>query len=176
MFLLSHQCFLSLLQSKDTTDSRSRGASNTSNRGGRGGTDRYGVRSGAAYFTSNGIAYLHISLVFVLVELGNFYILMNLFLLYVSLFVFCFQESGPLQSKPAYKKENGTHGYAGSSSSAAGVVANNMNQRPPFYRLLLLKLRSSYKKGVQQVHINLSLTKVLSFLNLVTLVLNSHFG
>ncbi|KAH9797621.1 RNA polymerase II degradation factor-like protein (DUF1296) [Citrus sinensis] len=46
---------------------------------------------------------------------------------------FTSNESGTLQSKPAYKKENGTHGYAGSSSSAAGVVANNMNQRPPFY-------------------------------------------
>lgn len=93
MLLLSHQCFQSLLQNKDTTDSRSRGASNTSSRGGRGGTDRYGVRGGAAYFSPNGMGtllcmFLHNSRVFVLLELGNFYILINLFLLSAFFFFF----------------------------------------------------------------------------------------
>ncbi|KAL5839173.1 hypothetical protein ACOSQ4_011781 [Xanthoceras sorbifolium] len=78
---------------KDSTESRSRGASNTSNRGGRGGADRYAGRGGSFQFGSN--------------------------------------DSGSLHSKPAYKKENGTHGYAGSSSTASSMVANNMNWRPP---------------------------------------------
>lgn len=43
-----------LLQNKDSTDSRFRGASNASNRGGRGGADRYGGRGGSAQFGSNG--------------------------------------------------------------------------------------------------------------------------
>lgn len=46
-------------------------------------------------------------------------------------------ESGTLHNKPAYNKENGTHGNAGSSSAAPGMVANNMNQHPPSQRLVL---------------------------------------
>ncbi|XP_031284503.1 GBF-interacting protein 1-like [Pistacia vera] len=75
---------------KDTPDSRSRGAGN-SNRGGRGGADRYSGRGGSAQFGSS--------------------------------------EPGSLHGKPTYKKENGTYGYAGSSSSATGMVANS--RRPP---------------------------------------------
>ncbi|KAK1556480.1 hypothetical protein Q3G72_005643 [Acer saccharum] len=82
-------------ENKDSTDFRSRGASNTSNRGGRSGADRYAGRGGSSHFGSN--------------------------------------ESGSLHSKPAYKKENGTHGYAGSTSSASSAVANNWNQRPPYH-------------------------------------------
>ncbi|PPD84081.1 hypothetical protein GOBAR_DD18999 [Gossypium barbadense] len=40
-------------------------------------------------------------------------------------------ESGPFHGKPAQKRENGTHAYAGSSSSASVVQGNNMNRRPP---------------------------------------------
>lgn len=49
-----------LIQSKDTTDSRPRGANNnSSSRGGgggvRGGADRYAGRGGAAQFNSSGM-------------------------------------------------------------------------------------------------------------------------
>lgn len=46
---------LSLHQNKDTTDSRSRGANNSSNRGGRGGAERYLGRGGSNQFSSNGM-------------------------------------------------------------------------------------------------------------------------
>ncbi len=44
-----------MLQNKDTTDSRSRGANNASNRGGKGGADRYVGRGGSNQFTSTGM-------------------------------------------------------------------------------------------------------------------------
>ncbi|KAG2689090.1 hypothetical protein I3843_09G122800 [Carya illinoinensis] len=44
-----------------------------------------------------------------------------------------FTESGSLHGKPAYKKENGTHAYAGSSPSASSMAGNNMSRRPPLY-------------------------------------------
>ncbi|KAJ4703786.1 GBF-interacting protein 1-like [Melia azedarach] len=43
-------------ENKDTTDYRSR-AGNTSNRGGRVGTDRYGGRGGSSHFSSNGSSF-----------------------------------------------------------------------------------------------------------------------
>lgn len=46
-------------------------------------------------------------------------------------------ESGAFHAKSAYKKENGTHAYVGSSSSASAVAGNNLSRRPPSYRLLL---------------------------------------
>ncbi|XP_030480450.2 uncharacterized protein LOC115697538 isoform X1 [Cannabis sativa] len=44
---------------------------------------------------------------------------------------FSSNDSGAYHGKPAYKKENGSHGYLGSSSSASGVTGNNTNRRPP---------------------------------------------
>ncbi|KAL1169646.1 hypothetical protein V6Z11_A05G160700 [Gossypium hirsutum] len=79
-------------ESKDTVDSRSRGANNLGSRGGRSGSDRYMGRGGSSDYSSN--------------------------------------ESGPFHGKPAQKRENGTHAYAGSSSSASGQ-GNNMNRRLP---------------------------------------------
>ncbi|CAL5410084.1 unnamed protein product [Camellia sinensis] len=46
-------------ENKDTTESRSRGVSNTSNRGGRGGTDRYVGRGGSTQFSSYESGALH---------------------------------------------------------------------------------------------------------------------
>ena len=46
---------LFLFQSKDTVDSRSRGANNLGSRGGRSGSDRYIGRGGSSHYTSNGI-------------------------------------------------------------------------------------------------------------------------
>ncbi|OMO82880.1 UBA-like protein [Corchorus olitorius] len=40
-------------------------------------------------------------------------------------------ESGPSHGKPAQKRENGSHAYAGSSSAASAVSGNNLNRRPP---------------------------------------------
>ncbi|KAM5587770.1 hypothetical protein ABKV19_006291 [Rosa sericea] len=80
-------------ESKEPTDSRSRG-SNISNHGGRGG-DRYAARGGSNHFSTN--------------------------------------ESGSLHGRPAYRKENGTPAYAGSSSSAAGTTGYNLSRRPPSY-------------------------------------------
>jgi hypothetical protein len=60
-----------LIQNKDSTDSRSRGASNISNRGGRGGADRYG-RGGpgrSAYFNSNGMRMLQFNLLQLIIYL-----------------------------------------------------------------------------------------------------------
>ncbi|XP_041025705.1 uncharacterized protein LOC121266066 isoform X3 [Juglans microcarpa x Juglans regia] len=82
-------------ETKDPTDSRSRGANSASNRGGRGGTDRHVGRGGSNQYGST--------------------------------------ESGSLHGKPAYKKENGTHAYAGSSPSASSMAGNNMSRRPPLY-------------------------------------------
>ncbi|KAK6264520.1 hypothetical protein SCA6_019954 [Theobroma cacao] len=80
-------------ESKDTVDSRSRGANNLGNRGGRSGPDRYIGRGGSTHYSA--------------------------------------YESGPSHGKPAQKRENGTHAYAGSSSSASGMPGNNLNRRPP---------------------------------------------
>ncbi|OVA00988.1 Protein of unknown function DUF1296 [Macleaya cordata] len=41
-------------------------------------------------------------------------------------------ESGALRGKPAYRKENGTNAYPGSSSSASGMPGNNINRRPTY--------------------------------------------
>ncbi|KAI4298215.1 hypothetical protein L6164_031801 [Bauhinia variegata] len=41
-------------------------------------------------------------------------------------------DSGLLQGKPVYKKENGAHGYGGSTSSSS-MVGNNINRRPSSY-------------------------------------------
>jgi hypothetical protein len=55
-FLLFSLTRLSLLlQNKDTTDSRSRGANNASNRSGKGGADRYAGRGGSNQFSSTGM-------------------------------------------------------------------------------------------------------------------------
>ncbi|XWS15928.1 hypothetical protein CRYUN_Cryun34aG0043800 [Craigia yunnanensis] len=80
-------------ESKDTVDSRSRGANNFGSRGGRSGSDRYIGRGGSSHYSSN--------------------------------------ESGPSHGKPVQKRENGTHAYAGSSSTASGMQGNNMNWQPP---------------------------------------------
>ncbi|KAK6284039.1 hypothetical protein POUND7_002991 [Theobroma cacao] len=80
-------------ESKDTVDSRSRGANNLGNRGGRSGPDRYIGRGGSTHYSA--------------------------------------YESGPSHGKAAQKRENGTHAYAGSSSSASGMPGNNLNRRPP---------------------------------------------
>ncbi|XVE88324.1 hypothetical protein DITRI_Ditri19aG0060700 [Diplodiscus trichospermus] len=80
-------------ESKDTVESRSRGANNLGSRGGRSGSDRYIGRGGSSHYSSS--------------------------------------ESGPSHGKPAQKRENGTHAYVGSSSSASGMQGNNMNRRPP---------------------------------------------
>lgn len=45
----------SLFQNKDTTDSRSRGANNSSSRGGRGGAERYVGRGSSIQLSSNGM-------------------------------------------------------------------------------------------------------------------------
>ncbi|XVE51552.1 hypothetical protein DITRI_Ditri02bG0051000 [Diplodiscus trichospermus] len=39
-------------------------------------------------------------------------------------------ESGPSHGKPAQKRENGAHAYAGSSSTASGTQGNNMDRQP----------------------------------------------
>ncbi|XVF87217.1 hypothetical protein PTKIN_Ptkin18bG0101100 [Pterospermum kingtungense] len=44
---------------------------------------------------------------------------------------FSSNESGPSHCKPAQKRENGTHAYAGSSSTASGMQGNNTNWQPP---------------------------------------------
>ncbi|KAE8656167.1 hypothetical protein F3Y22_tig00117005pilonHSYRG00026 [Hibiscus syriacus] len=80
-------------KSKDTIDSRFRGANNIESRVGRSGSDRYIGRGGSSNYSSN--------------------------------------EPGLFNGKPAQKRENGTHAYADSSSSASGLQGNNMNQRPP---------------------------------------------
>lgn len=54
LFLTSLSLSLILLQTKEPTEPRSRGANNTSNHGGRGG-DRYAARSGSNHFSSNGM-------------------------------------------------------------------------------------------------------------------------
>ncbi|XP_062095388.1 uncharacterized protein LOC133801231 isoform X2 [Humulus lupulus] len=82
-------------ENKDTTDLRPRGTSSSSNRGGKGGGDRYSGRGGSSQFSSN--------------------------------------DSGAYHGKSAYKKENGSHGYLGSSSSAPGLTGNNTSRRPPSY-------------------------------------------
>lgn len=46
---------LSLLQTKDPTDSRSRGANSASNRVSRGGTDRHVGRGGSNQYSSTGM-------------------------------------------------------------------------------------------------------------------------
>lgn len=48
-------CRLSLIQNKDSTESRSRGISNTSSRWGKGGTDRYDGRSSSTQYNYSGI-------------------------------------------------------------------------------------------------------------------------
>lgn len=80
-------------ESKDPTESRPRGTSSFSNRGGKGGGDRYAGRGGPNQFSSN--------------------------------------ESGAFHGKSAYKKENGTHAYAGSSTSAYAVAGNSTSRRLP---------------------------------------------
>ncbi|XWS19791.1 hypothetical protein CRYUN_Cryun31cG0046700 [Craigia yunnanensis] len=40
-------------------------------------------------------------------------------------------ESGSSHGKPAQKRENGTHAYTGSSSTASGMQGNNTNWQPP---------------------------------------------
>ncbi|XP_021676328.2 uncharacterized protein LOC110661852 isoform X3 [Hevea brasiliensis] len=40
------------------------------------------------------------------------------------------RETGVSHAKPAYKKENETHAYAASSSSASSIAGNNANRRP----------------------------------------------
>lgn len=82
-------------ENRDTADPRSRVASNTLSRGGRGGSDRYAGRGGVTQFTSN--------------------------------------EPGLLHGRPASKKENGAHGFPGSSSSISGVTMNNPNWPPPLH-------------------------------------------
>lgn len=47
-------------------------------------------------------------------------------------------ESGALHGKTAYKKENGTHNYSSASPVAFGMTGNNLNQRPPAQRLVVL--------------------------------------
>uniref|UniRef100_A0A2N9EJG6 GBF-interacting protein 1 N-terminal domain-containing protein n=1 Tax=Fagus sylvatica TaxID=28930 RepID=A0A2N9EJG6_FAGSY len=42
-------------------------------------------------------------------------------------------EPGGLYGKPAYKKENGTHAYAGSSSSSSNMAGNYTSRRPTSY-------------------------------------------
>lgn len=44
-----------LFQSKDTVDSRSRGANNLGSRGGRSGSDRYSGRGGSSHYSSSGM-------------------------------------------------------------------------------------------------------------------------
>ncbi|KAF3451137.1 hypothetical protein FNV43_RR07227 [Rhamnella rubrinervis] len=46
---------------------------------------------------------------------------------------FSSNESGAFHGKSAYKKENGTYAYAGSSLSASAVAGNNPSRRPPSY-------------------------------------------
>ncbi|XP_021598530.1 uncharacterized protein LOC110604598 isoform X3 [Manihot esculenta] len=43
---------------------------------------------------------------------------------------FSSNETGVPHAKPSYKKENGTHAYAGSSSSASGMAGNTVYRRP----------------------------------------------
>lgn len=50
-------------------------------------------------------------------------------------------ETGVPHAKPSYKKENGTHAYAGSSSSASGMAGNTVYRRPQaLHRSFLLKI------------------------------------
>ncbi|XP_022720316.1 uncharacterized protein LOC111278106 isoform X2 [Durio zibethinus] len=90
---LTRLSIASFLKSKDTVDSRSRGANNFGSRGGRSGSDRYIGRGGSSHYGSN--------------------------------------ESGTSHGKPAQKRENGTHAYAGSSSTVSGMQGNNTNWQPP---------------------------------------------
>ncbi|TKY60111.1 serine-rich protein [Spatholobus suberectus] len=89
-------------ESKDTTDSRSRGINNTSSRGGSGsggarvGADRYAGRGGATQFSSS-------------------------------------SDSGLLQGRPVFKKENGVPAYGGSTASASSTLDNNVNRQLPSY-------------------------------------------
>ncbi|KAE8659640.1 kinase-related family protein [Hibiscus syriacus] len=92
-------------ESKDTIDSRSRGANNLGSRGGKSGSDRYIGRGGSSNYSSN--------------------------------------ESGPFHGKPAQKRENGTHAYADSSSSATGLQGKNMNQRPPHSEAVVTEHKTS---------------------------------
>ena len=52
--------FLIISQTKDSTESRFRSGSNTSNRGARSGTDRYGGRGGSTQFSSSGMSFKHL--------------------------------------------------------------------------------------------------------------------
>ncbi|XP_020216055.1 uncharacterized protein LOC109799820 isoform X2 [Cajanus cajan] len=88
-------------ESKDPTDSRSRGITNTSSRGGggggaRAGADRYVGRGGATQFSSSG-------------------------------------DSGLLQGKTAFKKENGTPAYGASTTTASSALDNNVSRQLPSY-------------------------------------------
>ncbi|KAG4999997.1 hypothetical protein GLYMA_08G122700v4 [Glycine max] len=77
-------------EGKDTTDTRSRGISNASSRGGGGarvGSDRYVGRG----------------------------------------------DSGLLQGKPVFKKENGTPAYGGYTAPASSSLDNNVNRQLPSY-------------------------------------------
>ncbi|GLU22744.1 hypothetical protein SLE2022_387950 [Rubroshorea leprosula] len=42
-------------------------------------------------------------------------------------------ESGHSHGKAVYKRENGVHAYAGTSSTTSGVVGHNLNRRPSSY-------------------------------------------
>ncbi|RDX66035.1 GBF-interacting protein 1 [Mucuna pruriens] len=109
---------------KDTTDSRPRGTSITSSRGGgsggggaRVGADRYVGRGGGTQFSSSG-------------------------------------DSGLLQGKSVLKKENGMNAYGGFTASASSALDNNVNRQLPSYSdsvRICDGLSSSQHGGLQSV-------------------------
>ncbi|KAK6154872.1 hypothetical protein DH2020_009120 [Rehmannia glutinosa] len=87
---------------KDNTESRSRGANNSSNRGSKTGADRhFGRGASAPYYTS---------------DVSNQVVLLS---------------DPPLHGKSTYKKENGSGPYTSSLSSVPGVSGNNRSRGPP---------------------------------------------
>lgn len=64
--------FFVSIQTRDVPDSRSRGANNTYNRGGRGGSDRYAGRSASTRLSSTGI-----NTISSLGWMGKFYVSVN---------------------------------------------------------------------------------------------------
>nr|KYP76865.1 hypothetical protein KK1_021126 [Cajanus cajan] len=105
-------------ESKDPTDSRSRGITNTSSRGGggggaRAGADRYVGRGGATQFSSSGV-YVCIVVVMMITYVWR-------------------SDSGLLQGKTAFKKENGTPAYGASTTTASSALDNNVSRQLPSY-------------------------------------------
>ncbi|XP_039033961.1 uncharacterized protein LOC120169959 isoform X3 [Hibiscus syriacus] len=110
-------------ESKDTVDSRSRGANNPGSRGGRSGSDQYTGRGGSSHYSSNDGANNPGS------RGGRSgsdrYTGCGVSSHYSS------NKSGPSHGKPAQKRENGAHAVAASSPSASGMQGNSTCPRPP---------------------------------------------